>query len=176
MTGRQSELDATDAKLIALLRENARAPLVALAKAIGLSRSSTQDRLKRLERTGVIKGYTIRTQTPGDSQVRAWVLLTLKEAVDCTPAVRALSKRPEVMICHSLAGEVDILLFVRAVSVDALAAFREEIVSAHGIGSAQTYLVLADHLFDVERTQQIDRPTSRSSGEQSCAHPSEPAK
>jgi DNA-binding Lrp family transcriptional regulator len=151
MTGRRNDLDTADTKLLGLLRENARTPLVALAKAIGLSRSSTQERMKKLERDGVIKSYTIQTCTPGDTEIRAWILLTLGQAVDCTPVVRQLKRMPAVMICHSLAGEVDILLFVRATSVDELSELREEIVAAHSVASAQTFLVLAEHLFDVGR-------------------------
>lgn len=45
-------LDDTDRKLIALLQDNARLPTVALAKAVGLSRSAVQERVQRLEAAG----------------------------------------------------------------------------------------------------------------------------
>ena len=53
-------LDATDRKLIALLQDNARLSTVALAKAVGLSRSAVQERVHRLESAGVIAQYTVR--------------------------------------------------------------------------------------------------------------------
>ena len=53
-------IDETDRQLLALLRRNARMPLVALARAVRLSRSAVQGRLARLERSGAIGGYTIR--------------------------------------------------------------------------------------------------------------------
>ena len=49
-------LDAKDRGLLSLLRTNARLPVVALAKALGLSRSATQERLQRLESGGTIQG------------------------------------------------------------------------------------------------------------------------
>jgi Lrp/AsnC family leucine-responsive transcriptional regulator len=57
MAGRP--LDETDEKLLALLEQNARRPVVALAKAVGLSRSAVQDRLARLEDSGAVARYTI---------------------------------------------------------------------------------------------------------------------
>jgi DNA-binding Lrp family transcriptional regulator len=53
-------LDAIDRQLIALLQDNARLSTVALAKAVGLSRSTVQERLQRLENAGVIAQYTVR--------------------------------------------------------------------------------------------------------------------
>ncbi len=52
-------LDEKDKILIAKLRRNARESLVGLARSVGLSRSATQERMRRLEREGVIKAYTV---------------------------------------------------------------------------------------------------------------------
>ena len=54
MTERSTKVsvDATDRKLIALLRQDARQPITSLAQAIGLSRASVYARLERLERDG----------------------------------------------------------------------------------------------------------------------------
>src|SRR5256885_1234973 len=60
-------LDDTDRKMIALLRANARTPTAALARSLGLSRSAVQERLRRLERDQVIRGYTL---TLGDDAAR----------------------------------------------------------------------------------------------------------
>ena len=48
-----------DSKLIALLQANARASISELARTLGVSRATVQTRLKRLEDTGVIAGYTV---------------------------------------------------------------------------------------------------------------------
>src|SRR5690606_16605682 len=52
-------LDDIHRKLISLLRCNARTPTAALGRQLALSRSAVQERLKRLERDGVIAGYTL---------------------------------------------------------------------------------------------------------------------
>ena len=48
-----------DTKLIDLFRANAREPTASLARKLGLARSTVQERLARLEREGIIKGYTV---------------------------------------------------------------------------------------------------------------------
>ena len=53
-------LDDVDRQLIALLRDNARLPVVALAKELRVARATVQNRLTRLEKNGVIVGYTVR--------------------------------------------------------------------------------------------------------------------
>ena len=55
----RTPLDATDRALIALLKENARTPVADLARKVGLSRTTVQSRLERLERSGVIARYTV---------------------------------------------------------------------------------------------------------------------
>ena len=54
------KLDQTDQQILTLLAENARQSVKELARRIGLSRSAAQERLARLERDGVLAGYTIR--------------------------------------------------------------------------------------------------------------------
>lgn len=58
-TGRM-RADSTDRQILAILRENARAPTVDLARRLGLSRTTIQSRIGRLERWGLIVGYTVR--------------------------------------------------------------------------------------------------------------------
>ncbi|MEO1324964.1 MAG: winged helix-turn-helix transcriptional regulator, partial [Pseudomonadota bacterium] len=54
-----NSLDEKDRKLLAALKQDSRASLVALAREIDLSRSATHDRITRLEERGIIQGYTI---------------------------------------------------------------------------------------------------------------------
>ena len=71
-------LDAKDQALLALLRENARAPTAELARKLKLSRTTVQSRMERLQRQRVIAGYTISVPDEVEaSLVRAHVLITL---------------------------------------------------------------------------------------------------
>ena len=81
-----------DQALIALLRENARASTAELARRLGVSRTTVQSRIERLEARGVITGYGVRL-SPGYEQglVKAHVLLTVapKQADAVVRALRA---------------------------------------------------------------------------------------
>src|SRR5689334_17631166 len=57
---RQMELDDTDRRLIALLRNDARRPASSLAAALGVSRGTVQNRIARMLRGGVIQGFTLK--------------------------------------------------------------------------------------------------------------------
>ena len=96
-------LDDIDRKLIALLQDNARLSTVALAKAVGLSRSAVQERIARLEGSGVIAQYTVRLGSGGEP-LRAWLLLRYADGFSCDDVMPQLEALPQVQACHSVAG------------------------------------------------------------------------
>ena len=139
-------IDDIDRGLLTCLRQNARMPLTAIAKTVGLSRGSAQDRLRRLERQGVILGYTVRLRAPSDAPLQAWFAVNLTPGLTCAHVAAALLARPEVTNCYSLAGPIDLLVLVQAPNAEALGAHRESIAGISGINSVQTLTVLAEHL------------------------------
>ena len=71
-------MDETDQLLLNALAENARAPVTTLAAKLGIARTTVQARLERLERTGVIAGYTVRIGAAEQEQrITATVLVQL---------------------------------------------------------------------------------------------------
>ena len=67
----------SDAKLVALLKANAREPTASLARKLGVARSTVQERIARLEREGVVKGYTVRLSDEAATQgLRAVVMIS----------------------------------------------------------------------------------------------------
>lgn len=134
-------LDAIDRRLIALLQDDARRPTVALARAVGLSRSAVQERLQRLRQSGVIAQFTLRLGT-GAEALQAWLLLRYADGFGCDDVVPALSALAEVRRCDSLAGEVDLLVRVETASASALADLRERIAALKGVDDVTTLPVL----------------------------------
>lgn len=133
--------DDTDRKLIALLQDNARLSAVQLAKAVGLSRSAVQERLARLEASGVIAQYTVRLGSTGEP-LRAWLLLRYAEGFSCDDVMPQLSDLPQVQACHSVAGETDMLVLVQADTPSMLSDVREAIAGFKGIDDVTTLPVL----------------------------------
>ena len=78
-----ANIDSTDRQLLALLRSDAREPVAALARKLDLARSTVQERIARLERTGVIAGYTIRAgEDFADRQILAHVMISVDPKID----------------------------------------------------------------------------------------------
>lgn len=140
-------LDEKDEALIRALERDARASVVALAREIGLSRSATQDRLGRLQRTGAIAGYTIvRGRT--DSRTRLNACLMVRHAPDgnCLRTVPPIKRIPEVRSIQALAGAPDLLVQVSAADAADLDRIANAVRSLPGVAEVTTHLVLADHL------------------------------
>jgi DNA-binding Lrp family transcriptional regulator len=121
-------MDAIDEKLILALRDNARASTARLARLVGRSRTSVQSRLDRLERDGIIVGYSVRVAPQHDlGAVRAHVMIKVgpKEVRAVTAALKTI---PQVRVLHSVSGEVDLI----AVAATAAVAEMDEVIDRIG--------------------------------------------
>jgi DNA-binding Lrp family transcriptional regulator len=135
-------LDDIDRRLLAELRADGRLTHVALAARVGLSRSAVQERVARLERAGVILGYTVRTGDPEASHgVRAYLLV--KGGASHDRAVKLLQGFPEVIVADSVSGDIDLILQLRALRIEDINRVRDEVAKLPGIASTQTLLVMA---------------------------------
>jgi Lrp/AsnC family leucine-responsive transcriptional regulator len=111
------ELDSFDLKILAVLRENARATNVEIAERVGLSEAPCSRRIRRLEAEGVIKGYAARLD-PDAVGVGfiAYVTLVLDYITASTAQefVDQIGEIPEVVSCYIVSGSYDAILHVAA--------------------------------------------------------------
>ena len=120
--------DSIDNQLIAKLREDGRASTATLARLVGRSRSSVQSRIERLERDGVITGYTARIAPEHElGAVRAHVMIKVgpKEARAVTAALAAIR---QVRLLHSVSGDFDLI----AVAATGTVAEMDEVIDRIG--------------------------------------------
>lgn len=139
----QGFLDETDWALLTQLQDNGRAPVTQLAKAINLSVSATAERLKRLEESGVIAGYTAVVD-PEKLGYTILAQLRLKyPSSRYGPLHELLAKTPEVIEAHHVTGEDCFVLKVIATSMRHL-----EEVSGRigGLGSVTTSVAYSSPL------------------------------
>lgn len=113
---REAQLDRHDRMILEVLSTNGRLPITELARRIGLSKSPTQARLRRLEKDGVITGYRalidpIRIGRDHVAFVEVKLSDTREAALSAFNA--GVVQIPEVEECHMLAAEFDYLLKVR---------------------------------------------------------------
>ena len=136
------ELDELDRRLLAELGADARLTQVALAARVGLSRSSVQARLKRLECEGVIQGYTLRLGQGRPAGVRAYLLIK-GNAASHERAVLILHGFPEVRVADSVSGDIALVLQLEGERIEDITRIRDEVAKLPGVGSTQTLLVMA---------------------------------
>jgi DNA-binding Lrp family transcriptional regulator len=136
-------LDALDRQLIALLQADARQSTADLARKLTVARTTVLARLARLERQGVIVGYTVRLGSDvGDRGVEAYVGISTepKSARDVTQRLATL---PELRQLCSVSGEFDYLALLRADTPARLDALLDEIGAIDGVRKTTTSVVLA---------------------------------
>lgn len=136
-------LDDTDRALLALLQTDARMSHADLARRLQVARSTVVARLARLERSGVIVGYTVVLASDQDERaVQAYVSLSVNPKEARTLQLR-LSSLPELRQLSSVSGEFDYLALLRAASPARLDSLLDEIGEMPGVLKTQTSVVLA---------------------------------
>jgi len=132
-----------DDQLVALLKENARLSTAALARRLGVARSTVQSRLERLERSGVIRGYTVELG-PGARarQVQAHAMIAVEPQQQST-VERKLKAMPAVAALLTVSGSFDLIAMLAAESTEALDAALDELRSCPGVKSTSTSIVLS---------------------------------
>lgn len=136
------QIDATDTQLLTLLRDNARAPVTELARALGLARTTVQARIERLENTGIIAGYTLRTSAAMQPPLMATVLVSIEPR--SAPAVLGrLRSLPGVRTVHTTSGRFDLLVQISASTTAELDATLDRIGEARGVHSSESLIHLS---------------------------------
>lgn len=138
------KIDETDRDILNILQENARTPNVDIARRIGVAPSTVHERIRKMERRGVIKGYETRL---GDKDLglglTTFILVRTEERVGATAIGRILAKLSQVIETHFVAGQYAYLLKVRVADTDALKELLQQFGQIQGVIDTRTTLVLA---------------------------------
>lgn len=139
-------IDATDERLLTLLSENARASVSELGRKLSLSRTTVQSRIERLERRGVIAGYTVRLiEAYERSLVKAHVMITAlpKSARRVEGELRRLVS---VKSLHSVSGHFDMIVVVTASTIAELDDIIDRIGAFEGVERTTTSVILSTRI------------------------------
>lgn len=135
-----------DRALLSLLSDNARMPVAELARKLGLSRTTVQARIERLEADGVIAGYGIKlSESYLSGLVRAHVLITIapKALAGVTASLAAIK---EVTTLHSVSGTFDLIAILAAPSIADLDRLLDHIGALDGVERTLSSVILSTRI------------------------------
>jgi DNA-binding Lrp family transcriptional regulator len=137
-------MDAVDRKIVALLRENARRSFQDIGRHVHLSAPAVKRRVDRLEREGVILGYTAIVDPPVFGwHAEAFVDLYCDGRMPADAIRRAVARESGVVSAHTVAGEASALLHVMAQDTKDLELALERIRATDGVTRTVTEVVLS---------------------------------
>ncbi|GGG36698.1 transcriptional regulator [Croceivirga lutea] len=144
------KIDGIDKKILRYLMDDARKPILEIARNIGISGAAIHQRLRKLESSGLIAGskFVVNPRVLGYSTM-AYIGIYLDRAMSNPKAVKALEKIPEVLECHYTTGNWSILIKVLCKDNEHLMhVLNKKIQQIEGVSRTETFISL---------NQQIDR-------------------
>jgi Lrp/AsnC family transcriptional regulator, leucine-responsive regulatory protein len=140
-------LDVTDKKILNLLQQNSKANIKEIALKIGLTQTPTYERIKRLEKDGVIKNYIAvldKEKVGYTIEVFCQVTLLVHSKDMITRFENAINKLDEVMECFHVAGNYDYLLKIIVKDMNCYQAFLKNKLSVlDSVANVQSTFVMS---------------------------------
>ncbi len=145
MTAQDVQLDALDARLIALLDDEPRIGVLELSRRLGVARGTVQARLDKLTARGAIRGFgpDVAPEAIGFG-VTSFVTLEISQRYGHTAVAEHLADIPEVLEAHTITGSGDLMCRIVARSNADLQRVIDMIVGYEGILRAHTIIALAE--------------------------------
>lgn len=139
-------LRAIDERLIQALKDNARLSTTALARELDVSRATVQNRLKYLESSGIIRGYTVQL---GDSYARdriaAHVLIEVEQRLTAS-VCDSLKAIPEISALYAISGDFDLIVVMQTQGTEALSYMLDQIGALKGVVRTKSSVILETKL------------------------------
>lgn len=142
-----SNLDNIDKQILALLQENSKINIKEIALRVDLTATPTYDRIKRLEKSGVIKRYVAeldKEKVGLDLVVFCQVTLQVHSKTLITQFENAVSKMPEIIGCYHIAGNFDYLLKIVTPNIKSYQLFLKNKLSVlESVSTVQSNFVMS---------------------------------
>ena len=135
-------IDAIDRKILKFLIKNARMPFLEIARECGISGAAIHQRIKKLDESGVILG----SRMMGDPRslgfdVCAFIGIRLQDPTQNNTTVEQLRHIPEIVECHYVTGEYNLLIKLYCIDHEHLMnTIFEHILQIQGVSTTQTYI------------------------------------
>ncbi|WP_028290624.1 Lrp/AsnC ligand binding domain-containing protein [uncultured Olleya sp.] len=137
-------IDGIDKKILRALMQDARTPVLEIARQVGISGAAIHQRLRKLEKSKLIAGskFVINPKVLGYTTM-AFVGIYLDKAISNPDAVKQLKKIPEVLECHYTTGNWSILIKILCMDNEHLMhLLNNDIQSISGVSRTETFISL----------------------------------
>lgn len=137
-------MDKLDFAILELLKKNSRLSTRQISETIPLSAPAVMERMRKLEKKGVIKNYTINIDRKRTGNtLLAFVLVKIDRTGNTSNFKNTLTKYSSVLECHKITGAYDYLLKIVASDLTQLEHFlSKKVRQVRGVGETQTMLTL----------------------------------
>jgi Lrp/AsnC family transcriptional regulator, leucine-responsive regulatory protein len=142
----QVDLDAIDVRILALLQEHCKMPLAKIGQRVGLSAPAVIERIKKLEESGIITGYTALLDARKlGCDITAFIGVLASHPRGIRDVELQIESRPEVLECHHVTGGYTLLLKVKTASTTTLEELISHLRTIEGVSRTETMVVLSTH-------------------------------
>jgi Lrp/AsnC family transcriptional regulator, leucine-responsive regulatory protein len=137
------DLDPTDHKILELLSQNARRTMADIGEKVALSASAVTRRIERLERSGVIAGYTVVVDhRRAGRPIQAFTEVRFAGTADLKEIKETAIQLPEVQAVFTTAGDPDALVWLQVPDVERLGQVIEQLRRRGRVTGTKTLIVL----------------------------------
>lgn len=140
-------MDKTDTRIIAALRKNGRETVANLAASLQLSRATVRSRMERMQRTGVIQGFTVRLNTDDLADPVRGITLIKVAGNKTNRIIGQLHAIPAIQAIHSTNGKWDLIAQMATENLTSFDAALSQLRKIDGISESETNLLLATQHF-----------------------------
>ena len=138
------KFDPIDLKILSILQNRGRSRLADIADEVELSAPAVMERVKKLEASGVIKGYqALLDAKQVGKDIAAFIGVSIAHQRDIDKFAMEMLQYPDVLECHHVTGDESFILNVKAANTGALEKLLAQIRSVEGVTRTVTKIVLS---------------------------------
>jgi len=135
-------MDELDKKIVRVLQQDSRLSFTKIAERVGISTATVIERVKKMQRSGIIRGYTALLDTSKIGMMTMIAMVRIKPEYSVTRFGEKISLLEEACCVHNITGDFDLLVSLKCFGQEECAAVIEKIKSIEGVERVDTYIVL----------------------------------
>lgn len=157
----QLGLDDIDMQILMLLQEHCKMPLAKIGDQVGLSAPAVIERIKKLEDSGIVTGYTavLNARRLG-LDITAFIGVSISHPQGIETFEQEIEHLPDVLECHHVTGSYTLMLKVKTANTSTLEELIRRIRSIDGIGRTETMVVLSTHTEQLKLNFEFEPPST----------------